>query len=591
MKTIYYKRILFRLAVLCCVVVLATGCQKEPLSVSDPLKYRVDAVKSNYDGVPDTRTVKTGWSEGDKLYIWYEDRTEPFSATYTGSGWNVVPPAEELVGRGKLYAIYGENVTQTANGFSFGQGDICYTTTGTYAATGHEIVLNLPMTQRPQGRVVFTGVSAGEMFSLQHMRSIEEVRYTPGKFDFQWKTSDLSSTGEADNTVAFYCLPISDAGSNTTLYIEQNGTQYKRTFDNKKLTANKSITVASQNDTEAWDEYDGTKIVYTTTDGKILNISFPNYQEFGQGVKVISHIQTGDNEFTIECDGPITIIPSIFMGKSTLKSIVLPESLLMIEDYAFYNCNNLSGPLTIPEGVIKIGFNAFYSCSSLTGPLIIPESVTTIKSSAFQGCRGLTGPLTIPEGVTTIEDYAFYLCSGLSGPLTIPEGVTKIGDYAFYECSKLTGPLTIPESVTTIGDYAFYECKKLTGSLTIPESVTTIGESAFFECSGLTGSLTIPGNITTIEGLVFVGCSFTEDLVIHERVTKIGNGAFCWCAFKNVYCKAIVPPDLQNTHPWYSTFSNSPEKTLYVPVGSKDAYLNAEGWKDFKFKEIVEMQF
>ena len=548
MKT--YTHILSRLVVLCCMA-LAAGCQKELETATIQPKYRVNAVKGGYDGVVATKAVKNNWNEGDELYIWYDDEAEPFRATYTGEIWDVTPPAKELTGTGRLYAVYGESATPTANGLSFQQGEICYTTAGTYTATSREIVLNLPMTQRPQGRIVLTGISTGEELSLQKMQSVQTVSYTPGKFDFTWKANTLSAVGDADNTVAFYCLPLSDAGSNTTLYVEQNGTQYKRTFDNKKFTANKSITVTFQNDSEVWTKYNGSKIVYTTTDGKILSIK-TTY--FGTNAQVISHNQTGENEFTIECDGTITEIPSqAFYNQTTLKSIALPEELKVIGDQSFKGCSfldcslaipnevtiiayeafsdciSLTGPLTLPKSLTKIGSGAFRECNRLTGSLAIPEGVTEIGGGAFFYCKNLTGSVTIPQGITTIESYTFWNCGNLTGPLTIPEGVTKIGARAFMGCSNLTGTLTIPESVTTIEDAAFQYCSDFT-NLNISDGVVLIGEHAFFGCRGLSGSLTIPGSVQVVGNYAFSGCnSLTGPLTIAEGVTEIGYYAFENC--------------------------------------------------------------
>ena len=300
-----------------------------------------------------------------------------------------------------------------------------------------------------------------------------------------------------------------------------------------------------------------------------------------------------------------------FYKKQSLSSIVLPKTLKVIGGQAFYSCSGLTGPLTIPEGVTTIRDATFENCSGLTGPLTISKGVTTIGGGAFRGCSGLTGNLVIPESVTTIKGDAFYGCSGLTGPLTIPEGVTTIWGEAFRGCSGLTGNLVIPEGVTTIEKLAFYQCSGFTGNLVIPEGVTTIKESAFSGCSGFTGNLVIPGSVTTIESYAFdnckgltgnlvipegvttigesafVGCSgFTGDLIIPEGVTTIGSCAFYHCKFKNVYCKATVPPQIGS-----SAFDNLSGKTLYIPVGSKDAYLNAERWNELKFKEIIEMQF
>ena len=253
-----------------------------------------------------------------------------------------------------------------------------------------------------------------------------------------------------------------------------------------------------------------------------------------------------------------------FMGKTSLTSIVLPKTLKIIEERAFWACSGLTGNLTIPESVTTIGEAAFCACSGLTGNLTIPESVTTIGSSAFDGCSGFTGNLTIPESITTIESSAFKGCSGFTGNLTIPESVTTIGSSAFNGCSGFTGNLTIPESVTMIGDYTFYECTGFTGNLTIPESVTMIGEWAFYGCSGFTGNLTIPSSVTTIGYYAFVSCS----------------------SLTNVYCKATIPPQINSP-----IFSSPFKLTLYVPTGYANTYCTAPGWSEITFKEIIETNF
>ena len=89
--------------------------------------------------------------------------------------------------------------------------------------------------------------------------------------------------------------------------------------------------------------------------------------------------------------------------------------------------------------------------------------------------------------------------------------------------------------MTSIGDFAFSGCSGLT-SIGIPSSVTSIGQSAFYGCRSLTS--------------VVVGWS--EPISISSYV-----------------------------------FSNRANATLYVPHGSKSAYLAAPYWQDFN--EIVEM--
>ncbi len=90
----------------------------------------------------------------------------------------------------------------------------------------------------------------------------------------------------------------------------------------------------------------------------------------------------------------------------------------------------------IPNRVTSIGDWAFYSCRSLTN-VMIPDSVTSIGDDAFDTCTSLTS-ITIPNSVTNIEEAAFTLCTSLTS-VTIGTNVTSIGDWAFAGCGGLTG--------------------------------------------------------------------------------------------------------------------------------------------------------
>ena len=184
------------------------------------------------------------------------------------------------------------------------------------------------------------------------------------------------------------------------------------------------------------------------------------------------------------------------------------------------------------NAIIETATNTLISgCKSTT----IPNSVTSIGGSAFSGCSGLTS-VTIPNSVTRIGDGAFYR-SGLVS-VTIPNSVTSIGYATFRDCRGLTS-VTIGNGVTTIEENAFYNCRTLT-SIDIPSSVTSIGYSAFSVCIGL------------------------SSVIVHWKQPiqlKMNSGG----PFKDL---------------------NYSDVTLYVPVGTVDAYRQADGWN--QFVNIVE---
>ena len=165
----------------------------------------------------------------------------------------------------------------------------------------------------------------------------------------------------------------------------------------------------------------------------------------------------------------------------------------------------LNGTYSIRKGTKIIcdwafGWSKFIGCRSLTS-LVIPDSVTNIGDYAFWNCRSLTN-IVIPNSVTSIGDNAFEYCFSLSN-LIIPDGVTSIGDGAFVGCTSLSS-VVIPDSVSCIGNNAFWGCESLT-DIVIPNSVTSIGESAFYGCSSLT-EVVIPDSVTSIGDKAFRKC-------------------------------------------------------------------------------------
>ena len=181
----------------------------------------------------------------------------------------------------------------------------------------------------------------------------------------------------------------------------------------------------------------------------------------------------------------------------------------------------------------------------------LPNSVTRIGHSAFEKCRNLTS-VEIPDGITAIGWRTFKDCTNLIA-IKLPESITKIDNYAFENCTSLTS-IEIPDGVTDI-QYVFSGCTSLT-SVEIPDGVTSM-TSAFENCTSLT-SIEIP-----------------------DGVTDIGDYAFADTGLKEIHMKGSTPPNVSD-----SAFSTYAYVTLYVPVGSKEAYMAHKIWG--KFGNIVE---
>ena len=147
---------------------------------------------------------------------------------------------------------------------------------------------------------------------------------------------------------------------------------------------------------------------------------------------------------------PLYYAKHLYSGKFEINTLVIPDGVTSISDYAFYNCSSFAS-VTIPNSVMSIGNNAFSGCTGLYG--VIVKDLAAWCGIKFGSSDA--NPLCYAKNLFLGNDYAIIK------DLVIPDGVTSIGNDAFYNCTSLTS-VTIPSSVTSIGDRAFYDCNSLT---------------------------------------------------------------------------------------------------------------------------------
>jgi len=232
---------------------------------------------------------------------------------------------------------------------------------------------------------------------------------------------------------------------------------------------------------------------------------------------------TGISEITWEC----------FIDCTALKSITIPANVTSISGYGFANNASLEQITVVAE---NSRYDSRENCNAIieteTNKLImgcqttqIPSSVTTIGENAFWGRWGMQ-QITIPATVTTIEQSAFAFCTGLE-TASLPEGISSIGSFAFAESGLAS--ISLPSSLTSISKQLFFNCQQL-ATVNIPSSVSEIGFESFAGCTALT-------------------------------TVTLGNP---------------TPAEIEE-----NTFTNRTNATLYVPAGSKGAYMAADYWKEF----------
>ena len=141
-------------------------------------------------------------------------------------------------------------------------------------------------------------------------------------------------------------------------------------------------------------------------------------------------------------------------------------------------------------------------------------------------------------GVYTYTAWAYALLVLSDWAMRRPRSVgraTGTDSRAFSVCIGLK-TIILPNSITSIGEKAFYRCRGL-HTITLPDKITNIGYEAFMDCFLLDTLITLSENPPTLDDKVFLPNS---DMVV------------------------------------------------FVPKGCETTYQNAEGWKDFEIKIIIE---
>lgn len=228
---------------------------------------------------------------------------------------------------------------------------------------------------------------------------------------------------------------------------------------------------------------------YINNDENILNLVIPKKNKAGNTINKIGKIA--------------------FNGRGKIKKLILGEDITGIGNSAFAECTQLTD-ITLPITINALGDNgkAFERCTA----------VSKVKLTKGKDGKGYDYQTNVNTPWRNTKQNVI---------VEIAEGVEKIGKNTFIGCSKIQ-KVEFPKSLKEIGESAFKDCTALNGELKNIENVISIGGNAFSGCSGINGTLIIPNGVEIILNGTFLGTSITK-VVIHENVTKIGEGAFKEC--------------------------------------------------------------
>ncbi len=255
------------------------------------------------------------------------------------------------------------------------------------------------------------------------------------------------------------------------------------------------------------------------------------YNEEYEGIEILKYKGSAK---TVKIPEAIEGIPVKAIGEScfekrgmwsqnkTLKRVTIPESVVVIKEYAFHECVALKS-VNLPKNLQQIGESAFGWCKSLKS-IKIPESIDVLP----EGCFALTGlrEVFIPKNIKKIDDGAFSLCGDLK-KVTFEKNskLESIGWQAFDTCDNLTS-IKIPSNVKVLEQEAFRFCDQLK-KVTFEKNskLKEVGYGCFQYCDNLT-TIVIPRNVKSIDKYAFERNCKLKTVIFKGKTPKIHTGAF-----------------------------------------------------------------
>lgn len=324
-------------------------------------------------------------------------------------------------------------------------------------------------------------------------------------------------------------------------------------------------------------------------------------KEVVDGITYLGTVALSSNSALTFREGTLGIADNFHATNvDNVSNLTFPSTLRYIGSNAFsgFGIKNI----VLPDGLEEIGKKAFYQCANIS-EVSFPNTMQFIGESAFSE-TGLT-QVSLPSTISKLGRWAFSNNGSLKKVLyNVKDGM---GMGIFSSCDNLVEAV-VGSDVKILPPHCFVSCDSLK-IVQLGESVERISESSFEACGNLE-SIDFPESLRFIEKSAFEDCKRLKEIKLPEGLLSVGggrtDGAFSYCS---ALYRVELPSTLREIGYWafrsdgimevvshittpfpidqYDFGGLCPrEGTLTVPRGTKEVYLQTEGWN--KFQNIIE---
>lgn len=362
--------------------------------------------------------------------------------------------------------------------------------------------------------------------------TIEDGYIQNGNYGHNNTTSKISTTFSIDKTSRFSllyrCMRANGNSGNGDYHqfkVRINGIQYDYAYSRTEF--NNPVIYALEPGTYTVEFVDS---VYNTSTAYVTQIKDVELSENWitcelasagtLGVEALYQVNVLNDVEMLKVVGPMNSADwKDIKNMTNLRALDLSEAVLTeIPNNAFKDKGWLNSVI-LPEGITRIGEYAFQGTNIRR--IIIPSTVTTIAQYAFKGTPIQSVTFADNSQIKTIANHAFYQCNILKG-FNMPNSVISIGERCFYECTNLK-ELWLSDALISLPNYLAYKAD--IRQLHLPANLQTIGYNTF-DLNQHLQKVDLPSTLTSIGEYAFSGCYALDSIILPIHLNSLGYRAF-----------------------------------------------------------------